>query len=38
MQLGATGVLEVSGGIQAIFGAKAVIYKNAIAEILGVED
>ncbi|MDE6282235.1 MAG: PTS transporter subunit EIIC, partial [Oscillospiraceae bacterium] len=26
--IGATGVLEVSGGVQAIFGAKAILYKN----------
>ena len=33
--LGATGVVEVGNGIQAIFGAKADAYKNAINEILG---
>lgn len=33
--LGAAGVVEVGNGIQAIFGAKADGYKNAINEILG---
>ena len=33
--LGAAGVVEVGNGIQAIFGAKADAYKNAINEILG---
>ena len=33
--LGASGVVEVGNGIQAIFGAKADGYKNAINEILG---
>ena len=33
--LGAAGVIEVGNGIQAIFGAKADGYKNAINEILG---
>lgn len=33
--LGAAGVVEVANGIQAIFGAKADAYKNAINEILG---
>ena len=33
--LGAAGVVEVGNGIQAIFGAKADSYKNAINEILG---
>lgn len=34
-QLGAAGVIEVGNGIQAIFGAKADGYKNAINDILG---
>ena len=29
-QLGAIDVLEVKGGIQAIYGAKAILYKNII--------
>lgn len=33
-ELGAIDVLEIGGGIQAIYGAKAVLYKNAINEIL----
>lgn len=33
--LGAAGVVEVGNGVQAIFGAKADTYKNAINEILG---
>lgn len=35
--LGATDVLQVKGGIQAIYGAKAILYKNHINDILGVE-
>ncbi|NFG63335.1 PTS glucose transporter subunit IIB [Clostridium botulinum] len=34
--LGAAGVMEVGNGIQAIFGAKADGYKNAINDILGI--
>ena len=34
--LGAAGVIEVGNGIQAIFGAKADRYKNAISDILGI--
>lgn len=37
-KLGATAVLEVKGGIQAIYGAKAILYKNEIVEILGIDD
>ena len=37
-KLGATDVLEVQGGIQAIYGAKAILYKNHINEILGLDD
>lgn len=38
VKIGATAVLDVKGGIQAIYGAKAVLYKNAINDILGVDD
>ena len=37
-KLGAVDVLIVGDGIQAIFGAKAILYKNHIEEILGIED
>lgn len=37
-KLGAIDVLDVGGGIQAIYGAKAILYKNAIHDIMGVED
>lgn len=37
-KIGATAVLDVKGGIQAIYGAKAVLYKNAILDILGIDD
>lgn len=37
-QTGATGVLDVPGGVQVIYGAKAVLYKNEINDILGVVD
>ena len=37
-KLGAVEVLEVGGGIQAIFGAKAVLYKNIINDILGTNE
>ena len=36
--IGAVDVLEVHGGIQAVYGAKAILYKNNINEILGVDD
>ncbi len=36
-QLGAADVLDVGGGIQAIYGAKAILYKNIINEILGLD-
>lgn len=36
--LGATDVLEVSGGVQAVYGAKAILYKNIINDILGTEE
>lgn len=35
-RIGAVGVLDVNGGIQAIYGSKAILYKNAIDEIMGV--
>jgi len=37
-KIGATEVLEVAGGVQAIFGAKAILYKNNICDILGLDD
>ena len=37
-KVGATAVLDVQGGIQAIYGAKAILYKNEINDILGVAD
>jgi len=37
-KLGAIDVLEVGGGVQAIFGAKAVLYKSEVNQILGKED
>lgn len=37
-RMGATDVLVVGNGIQAIFGAKAILYKNAIVEILNIEE
>ncbi len=36
--IGAIEVLEVKGGVQAIFGAKAILYKNTINEILNIDD
>lgn len=38
VKIGATAVLEVKGGVQAIYGAKAILYKNQINDILGVDD
>lgn len=37
-QLGAAGVFDVKGGIQAVYGAKAILYKNAINDYLGIDD
>ncbi|MGR6981042.1 PTS transporter subunit EIIC [Testudinibacter sp. P27/CKL/0425] len=37
-KIGAIDVLEVGGGVQAIFGAKAVLYKSEVNQILGLED
>lgn len=36
--LGATAVFDVAGGVQAIYGAKAILYKNEINGILGITD
>lgn len=36
--LGAVDVLEVAGGVQAVYGGKAVIYKSHINEIIGHDD
>lgn len=36
--LGATDVLKVQGGIQAVYGAKAILYKNHIHDILGIDE
>ena len=37
-KIGATDVLEVGGGVQVIYGAKAILYKNTIEDILGIEE
>ncbi|MFP5312495.1 MAG: PTS transporter subunit EIIC, partial [Actinomycetes bacterium] len=37
-RLGAADVFEVRGGVQAVYGGKAVLYKNAINESLGLDD
>lgn len=37
-KLGATAVFDVAGGVQAIYGAKAILYKNEINRILGITD
>lgn len=37
-KIGATDVLEVGGGIQAIYGGKAILYKNHINDILDLDD
>ncbi|MCI9889197.1 PTS transporter subunit EIIC [Micrococcales bacterium 31B] len=37
-QLGAADVFEVRGGVQAVYGGKAILYKNAINEMLGIDD
>lgn len=36
-EIGAVDVLEVGNGVQAIYGAKAILYKNIINDILGME-
>lgn len=38
MKLGAAGVLDVDKGIQAVFGAKAILYKSAVLEELGIDE
>lgn len=37
-EIGDTDVLEVGGGIQAIYGAKAILYKSTIEEILNISE
>lgn len=37
-KVGAIDVLEVGGGIQAIYGGKAILYKNAINDMLNLEE
>lgn len=37
-RVGAVDVFEVSGGVQAVYGAKAILYKHAINESLGIVD
>lgn len=37
-QLGAVDVFEVAGGVQAVYGGKAVLYRSHINEILGRDD
>ncbi|WMC91903.1 PTS transporter subunit EIIC [Kineothrix sp. MB12-C1] len=37
-RIGAIDVLEVGGGIQAIYGAKAILYKNVINDMMNVDD
>lgn len=37
-KIGATEVLEVKGGVQAIYGAKAILYKNNIVDILDIDN
>ncbi|MGU7965006.1 PTS transporter subunit EIIC [Streptococcus suis] len=36
--IGATAILDVKGGIQAIFGGKAILYSQEINQILGLEE
>ncbi|WP_116115282.1 PTS transporter subunit EIIC [Austwickia chelonae] len=36
--VGAAGVIEVAGGVQVVFGAKAIIYRNEIVEMLDLDD
>ncbi len=38
MQIGASGVLEVDGGVQAVYGAKAILYKSAVLDELGIDE
>jgi PTS system glucose-specific IIC component len=37
-KLGATDVFEVRGGVQAVYGGKAILYKSAINQSLGLDD
>ena len=37
-KLGASDVLQIGGGIQAVYGAKAILYKNHINDILGLDN
>ncbi|MEF3121214.1 PTS transporter subunit EIIC [Kocuria flava] len=37
-RLGAVDVFDVSGGVQAVYGAKAILYKNEINDLLGIDD
>ncbi|MDO5735453.1 MAG: PTS transporter subunit EIIC [Propionibacteriaceae bacterium] len=37
-KLGAADVFEVSGGLQAVYGAKAILYKNTIIEMYDIEE
>lgn len=37
-KLGAVGVFDVAGGVQAVYGARAVLYKSRINELLGRDD
>lgn len=37
-KLGAADVFEVSGGVQAVYGARAILLKNTINEMLGIDD
>lgn len=37
-RIGAIDVLEINGGIQAIYGAKAILYKNILSDMMHLED
>lgn len=37
-RIGATDVFEIGGGIQAVYGAKAILYKNHMTDLLNIED
>lgn len=37
-KIGAADVLEIGGGLQAVYGAKAILYKNHIVDILDMDD
>ncbi|RKJ43570.1 PTS glucose transporter subunit IIB [bacterium 1XD8-76] len=36
--MGAAGIIEVDGGVQVVYGAKAILYKNIIVDILDIDD